>query len=288
MKLAWLTDIHLDHLWPRRDKGINETPERVIEFFEEIASEECDATIISGDIAISHHFFIPNYFLTTEYCIRELRRITNKPVYFILGNHDYYFGSIATIRADMRALSRTQGIRWLTNGNVVEITPKVAMIGHDGWYDMRNGDPVTSIVMSEFEYVKEFDGYRRDFNIAKKLCQKLADEAATYFTKVLPIVFESYEKVILLTHVPPFAEVSRYRGLEPSNANSPYYSSKSIGDALLEISNNCSKNGKRALSSLSCAGVQFTWTRCCRLSAAEEHRSVCILPVLQTISRDSE
>ena len=57
---------------------------------------------------------------------------------------------------------------------------------------------------------------------------------------------------------------------------------------LLEISNNCCKNGKRALSSLSCAGVQFTWTRCCRLSAAEEHRSVCILPVLQTISRDSE
>jgi 3',5'-cyclic AMP phosphodiesterase CpdA len=87
MKLAWLTDIHLDHLWPRKEKSINTTiPKKLDDFFELIRQGDYDATIISGDIALAGHPSIPNYFLDTEFCIKYLTNITKKPVYFILGN----------------------------------------------------------------------------------------------------------------------------------------------------------------------------------------------------------
>lgn len=249
MRLAWLTDIHLDHLWPRREKKLStEIPTEVTNFFKEIKKGKYDAILISGDIALAGHFGISNYFLDSEFCIKYLHELTGTPVYFVLGNHDYYFGSVATVRSKMRTLNKNPKTRWLTDGYVVEVTPDVAIMGHDGWYDLRNGYIASSIVMSEFEYVKEFEGYRLDFDIAKKQCQKLADEAARYFNIAIPIVFETYKTVIVLTHVPPFPEVCRYRGLDPSDTHLPFYSSQSIGNSLTSVAQQFKDNNIIVLS----------------------------------------
>lgn len=238
MKLAWLTDIHLDHLWPRdmRDEQVVDTPERIVDFCSTLLEQEFDAVVISGDISLADHKYIDNFFITTEYCIKYLADTLQKPIYFVLGNHDYYFGSINKTRAKMVQLSEAfHDIKWLTNGYIIELTPEVGLLGHDGWYDLRNGTLCQHYIMSEFEYVEEFRGYREDWNVAKKLCQELADDAADYFKEVIPDALKVFNKLIVVTHVPPFAEVSKYRGKPTDDDHLPFYSSKAVGDALIEV-----------------------------------------------------
>ncbi len=238
MKLAWLTDIHLDHLWPRdvRDEQVVDTPERIIDFCESLKDYEFDAIVISGDVSLAGHKWISNFFATTEYCLKYMADTLKKPIYFVLGNHDYYFGSINTTRAKMVQLSdANDGITWLTNGYIVNLSSEIGLVGHDGWYDLRNGTLCRDYIMSEFEYVAEFSGYRSDWGIAERLCKELADDAADYFREVIPDALKTYNKLIVVTHVPPFAEVSKYRGKPTDEEHLPFYSNKAVGDALLEI-----------------------------------------------------
>lgn len=238
MRIAWLTDIHLDHLWPRdvRDVDVVDTPPRIVDFCDNVENQNFDAIVISGDISIAGHRFIDNFFATTEYCLKYLSERFNKPIYFVLGNHDYYFGSINETRAKMVQLSnKSNGLTWLTNGYIVNLSSEIGLVGHDGWYDLRNGTLTHQYVMSEFEYVSEFSGYRWDWNIAKKKCQELADDAAEYFLEVIPEALKIYNKLIVVTHVPPFVEASKYRGKPTDEDHLPFYSCKAVGDALLKV-----------------------------------------------------
>ena len=78
MRLAWATDIHLDHA--------NEAARRK---FCESVNEQADAVVIAGDIAESR---ILGASLTM------LADLIVRPVYFILGNHDFYRGSVTSTR----------------------------------------------------------------------------------------------------------------------------------------------------------------------------------------------
>lgn len=96
--LAWLTDIHLNFLRPPA-MGV---------FLNMLAGTEADAFAISGDIAeapgVDGH-------------LRDIVARVDRPVYFVLGNHDFYRGSIAGVRAKIRALCAvTPNLRVLTGG----------------------------------------------------------------------------------------------------------------------------------------------------------------------------
>ena len=85
MKLTWLTDIHLNFL--------NE--ERRIQFYQNI-KDHGEAIVISGDIAEAGS-------LTA--ILEEMAHHINKPIYFVLGNHDYYSGQISDVRNAMALLT---------------------------------------------------------------------------------------------------------------------------------------------------------------------------------------
>ena len=78
MRLAWLTDIHLNFI----------DALAIQEFFESVA-ENADAVAVSGDIAESH--------IVVRY-LRKIEEIVRTPIYFVLGNHDFYRGSIPQVR----------------------------------------------------------------------------------------------------------------------------------------------------------------------------------------------
>ena len=78
MKLAWATDIHLCHA--------GESARRT---FCQSVSEQADLLVVTGDIAESQ-------ILGTA--LTALASQTERPVYFVLGNHDFYHGSIAATR----------------------------------------------------------------------------------------------------------------------------------------------------------------------------------------------
>jgi predicted MPP superfamily phosphohydrolase len=79
MKLIWLTDIHLNFL----DVNARE------KFYHEIADTYCDAVLISGDIAEAP---------SITKILKEVVNKIKKPIYFVLGNHDYYRGEISEVK----------------------------------------------------------------------------------------------------------------------------------------------------------------------------------------------
>ena len=113
MRLAWLTDIHLNFL---------QSPQRR-QFFEKV-KESADAVAISGDIGES---------VDVAQYLSEMDEVIQKPVYFVLGNHDFYRDSIAGTRRRIAKLAEeTEHLHYLTSLGVVALTKKTAIVGHDG------------------------------------------------------------------------------------------------------------------------------------------------------------
>ena len=113
MRLAWLTDIHLKFL---------QTPQRR-QFLEKV-KESADAVAISGDIGESTD--IAQY-------LSEMANVVKKPIYFVLGNHDFYRDSIAGTRRRIANSPGTEHLHYLTSLGVVALTEDFAIVGHDGW-----------------------------------------------------------------------------------------------------------------------------------------------------------
>ena len=68
-----------------------------------------------------------------------------------------------------------------------------------------------------------------------RLLQKLADEAAAHFERVLPEAFDTCRSVLLLTHVPPFRQASWHEGKISGENYLPYFATKVVGDVLISV-----------------------------------------------------
>lgn len=218
-KLAWATDLHLD----AADKANHRR------FFDLMVSYKPDIILIGGDVSNGVNSLIH---------LKHLAKLIKAPFYFILGNHDFYYGSIKKIRALAHETSKEfGGVHYLTDAGIVELTPTTALIGHDGWYDGRSGDFMKSnILLNDYFLIDEL----KDLTLKDRLnlLNKLGSEAADYIKKTLQEAFKKYDRVIILTHAPPFREVCLYEGL-PSNDNwAPHFVCKAMGDVLLEEAQN--------------------------------------------------
>ncbi len=224
MKLAWLTDIHLNFL--RR-------PERTV-FYQAIFDSSSDALLISGDIAEA-----------PSLCdlLIEMTSSVEKPIYFVLGNHDYYRGSVANVRADlMRLLQTTKSLYWLTKSGAQLLAPNVVLVGTDGFADGRYGDYENSLVsLNDSILIREL--FQQKLLSKKHLqtkMQELADEDAKQLEHDIQTAINLHkpQKLIILTHVPPFPEVCTYQGNPTDPGYLPYFSSKATGDVLLKAAQN--------------------------------------------------
>ena len=214
-RLAWLTDIHLNFL----------APDAVAAFVRSLSAVEADAFVLSGDIGEAHDVDV-----YLEALAAELAR----PVYFVLGNHDFYRGSIAAVRARVQELcSAHANLRWLPDAGVVPLTDEACLVGHDGWGDGRLGDYWGSPVeLNDWWLIAELAGLDKEARLTK--LQALGDEAADHFRRVLPDALARFAHVVAVTHVPPFRESCWYQG-RPSNDDwLPHFSCKAVGDVLVE------------------------------------------------------
>jgi Icc protein len=220
MRLAWLTDIHLNFLPPPR-----------IETFLATVREGADggppdAVVITGDIAEARDL------------LPQLRGIEDGlpcPIYFVLGNHDFYFGSIAQVRDDARRLCQSSArLVYLTQADVVELTPGWGLVGHDGWADARLGDYERSLVMmNDYRLIGELAGVDKRERLP--LLHALGDEAAAHIRRVLPAALARFPQVLLATHVPPFREACWHQGQWSNDEWLPHFSCLAMGRALMEI-----------------------------------------------------
>jgi predicted MPP superfamily phosphohydrolase len=215
-RIAWSTDIHLDFT----------DPEGIDRFCSTILTHHPDAVLLGGDTGEAP---------TVAAYLQLLEDRLQRPIYFVLGNHDFYQSSIATVRrraADLTQHSRWLG--WLPKLGIVPLTSHTCLIGHDGWSDGRFGDfKNSSVWLNDYLQIEELRALTQNALQAK--LNALGNEAANFLGTLLPRAFQDYSQVILLTHVPPFQEACLYRG-QPGDKNwLPHFTCKAVGDVLVDI-----------------------------------------------------
>jgi Icc-related predicted phosphoesterase len=216
MKIAWITDIHLNFV----------DEDRIETFCQTILSTDPAALLVGGDIGEAP---------TVQMYLKLLEDRLQRPIYFVFGNHDFYQSTIAEARNQALALTRSsQWLRWLPAVDVVALSSRTALVGHDGWSDGRLGDFFGSPVrLNDYKFIDELRGLDKD-ELHHKL-NALGDEAAAYLKQVLTQALSQFNEVIVLTYVPPFRESCLYSG-KPGNDNwLPHFTCKAVGDVLMEM-----------------------------------------------------
>ncbi len=214
-QIAWLTDIHLNFL----SNG------KLDRFFADLDTPEIDALLISGDIGEAH---------TVTWYLEAFDQL-QKPVYFVLGNHDFYFGSFAHVHAKVtETTEESDHLHWLTQSGIIELSPTTALIGHDSWADGRYGDYVNSpVLLNDYLLIRDFVGLDAEERLQK--LNALGDAAANYFENLLPKALADYEHVYVVTHVPPFRGSNSGYSKITDEHFLPHYGCKAVGDVLLRI-----------------------------------------------------
>jgi 3',5'-cyclic AMP phosphodiesterase CpdA len=220
MDLLWITDPHLNFLSRRAQQR-----------FGRVLSRYGDALLVTGDIAESP---------TLVRSLRDLGGSYGKPVYFVLGNHDFWGGTFEVGRALARSVSGKR-LHWLTEAGVVPLTSDTCLVGHDGFYDGRNGRPLNecgnpTFIMRDWAEIGELKG----LHIAALLdtLRTLGEQAAAEAELVLEKALTRYRTVLFATHYPPYREASWHLGQQGDPEAVPWFTCRAMGDMLLRVSGN--------------------------------------------------
>lgn len=207
----WLTDIHLNFL----------SDKKCLEFFISLAQEKADGIFITGDISNSQSIIKH---------LSLMQKIVNIPIYFILGNHDFYRSTFSEIENKVISLSSKEpNICYLSTYKAISLSSDIALVGHDGWVDSSPGDPnIPLVFMGDWYFID-------DFRLASSNKQRIAImqdrafQAAEKLSIKLKLALENHSTVYLLTHFPPW--LYDYPGLINKFWKS-YHHSKIIGQYL--------------------------------------------------------
>jgi predicted MPP superfamily phosphohydrolase len=215
------TAIHLNFLEPLDRRR----------FWEE-ARDQADAFAISGDIAEGTSIID---------ILKEMEEVLAKPIYFVLGNHDFYRGSIGKTRVEVAKLAQeSEFLTYLTATGVVELSEQTALVGHDGWADARLGDFENSqVFLNDYVAIQELRKWNGDFGLDKPALREtlnaLGDEAAGHLESALREAVAKYPFVIAVTHVPPFKEAAWYEGRHSDDNYLPHFACKVMGEAMRRV-----------------------------------------------------
>ena len=245
--IHWATDIHLDHLSDRQlDK-----------FLANVKSLEGGVFVITGDISNSARL---------NYHLGAIMQASRVPVHFVLGNHDYYHGSVKWTRVIASGFSyRDDGTHlYLTDAGPLRLTDRTWIAGVDGWADARaGGDFLKSRVwikdysriedLSVFRerqrtYIEHLNDQGKEKNkkelekvanfikreIRTKL-RKLADQQARRLGKQLRKVPDDVEHILVATHVPPWVEAAWHNGTTSDDDWAPHFVCVATGKVMKEF-----------------------------------------------------
>lgn len=218
MKIAWLTDTHLNFLtWEGVEKFLANLPKDV------------DAFLHTGDIS--------------DGCkLKDTLELwpNNKPLYFVLGNHDFWHQSIKDTLVDVKTIcSLNSNLIHLTLSNPIKLDEKTYLVGVDSWADGGYGDYVNSPVrLNDSVYIPEL---KQAASIGGKMqvlqiMQQLAKVDAERLDAKIQIALKNkkLDTLIVAIHVPPFEEAALYQGKRTDKDFLPFFTSKVTGDVILK------------------------------------------------------
>lgn len=228
-KFAWCTDVHLDFLGNSPDGE-----SRLNKFATELVVSNPNGVFITGDISTAKNIVLH---------LSMIERVVQRPIYFVLGNHDYYGGQIEDVRKQMKELSGISPfLKYLPTTSYVPLTPATAVLGHDAWYDALYGDwRASNFVMQDWSLIHDFAqkgtpgmyrGKVHDMTAVVALARKLAHEGVVHTHDAIKSAVRYHSNVVVLTHYPPFEEAHLYQGQRGTAGAQPWYTCKMMGDML--------------------------------------------------------
>ncbi len=215
--VIWLTDVHFNFV----------EPAQVEQYLVDIAAEAPEAILLGGDIG------------EADSVVPYLEMMANRwtcPIYFVLGNHDYYRGSILGVREAVSELTgRIPQLIYLTEQtSAIRLTDEIGLIGHDGWADARVGDYMRSMIMMN-DYLL-IDELRAHDKASRQIAlQELGDAAGDFVEQMLAESLQKYPEMVLLTHVPPFREACWYDGGISDDEWIPHFTCMAVGHAIRSV-----------------------------------------------------
>jgi 3',5'-cyclic-AMP phosphodiesterase len=217
-KLAWMSDIHLNFLGTVQIEN----------WLNELQEQAYDALLITGDIGEANSLH--------DYLIRMADHL-RLPIYFVLGNHDYYHGSIEGVRTGIHRLAAERELlRWLPLQGIVRLNEEAALIGHDGWGDGGYGNFMqSSVMLNDYLYIQELVNLKAVDRLLR--LRALGQESALYLRRNLPKAFEEFRHVYVAVHPPPYQEAAWHMDKTPVDNDPflPHFTCKAVGDVLLDI-----------------------------------------------------
>ena len=216
VRVAWLTDLHLNFLRPE-GRGA---------FFNRLAEQDFDAVLLGGDTGEG-----PS---VTGY-LAAMADALQIPIFFVLGNHDFYHSSIAATRSSVaRQAAASAYLNYLSELGVVSLTATSALVGHDSWADGRLGNFLASQVMlNDYRLIAELKGLTPASRFTK--LNSLGDEAAAFLEARTVEALATHQHVVVLTHVPPFRDACWHEGGISNDDWLPHFACQAVGDRLAAL-----------------------------------------------------
>lgn len=217
MRYVHASDLHLDHL----------NDEERAAFLASLAGmRDADTvTLVTGDTTVFRRLWED---------LDAVAQAGAGPTLYVLGNHDLWGGSFALAPKALRNHSAPDG-----KGVFMDLVGSVTLpdgayvVGDSGWYDGRNGEQGNPrFIMNDWFYIEEYRGKNpRSFSAV------LADARASAMeAKLRAAIASGAERLIALTHVPPWVESCRHQGRVSDDYALPWFSSRAMADAIDQVS----------------------------------------------------
>lgn len=220
-KYVWATDIHLDLL--------GEDNQRLIQFGESLVRTNPTGIFLTGDISTARKLV---------YHLSALDRIAKRPIFFVLGNHDYWDADTTQVRKAMKELTNVSPfLRYMPTMLYQAITPSTAVVGHDCWYDAGAGNWQNSnMVLQDWKRMGDYVQVNKNKATIVATSRKLAHEGVQHIHNGIKAAARYHKNIIVLTHFPPFAQSHVHEGHAGSVDAMPWYVNHMMGQMLMDAS----------------------------------------------------
>lgn len=216
MRLGWLTDLHLNFVHSLKRSA----------FYAHLREEKLDAVLLGGDIGEADS--------VTE-LLAEMANGLRIPIYFVLGNHDFYGGSIGAVReAVAREAAVSPWLHWLPASGV-DLPDRQRHVGRPRFLGRRSPRRLlrSEVALNDYFLITELRSLQKQERYAK--LNALGDEAAEFLEYRVLEALPRCQNVIVLTHVPPFRESCRHEGQISTGDFLPHFACRAVGERLASI-----------------------------------------------------
>lgn len=213
--LLWMSDLHLDLA----------SAKSCHKLLCDLKYTEYDAAVITGDTAASATL--------TQHLAALADACYPRPLFVVLGNHDFYGSSLHKTQSDVRVLChRISNLHHLQDHGSVRLNKHTVLLGHHGWADARCGWGSKTCVRSPDHWC--IDDFR---SLNQTGCFDLMSDLGNASTRCirqnLNTALRKAETLIVATHVPAFQTSALYNGTPCGPCHTPHYVHSSLGGLLI-------------------------------------------------------